>query len=178
MISEIFVWLVWLLKQLWYLCNGKLSEKAWRATASLLKEIIPPFPNLPSPLFQWAMGLAVPFGGELVLVRNGKVLLIKRNFYGDEAYHTPGTYLATNETFLEAAQRCADRELKVKILSAKPISPPINHPHHPRFHDVTELFLCEFEGEPAEGEWFGVKNFPPMLKVQQEYPQYILPLLR
>ena len=145
----------------------------------MLKALIPPLPHLPTMrIFTWAMGLAVPFGVEVVLVRDGKVFLNKRDFCGDVAYHTPGTYVAKDESFLQTAQRCADKEMKVRVTFARPISPPVNHPFHPRFHDVTVLFLCEFEGEPQGGEWFGAADFPQLLRVQQEYGQYIRPFLQ
>lgn len=155
-----------------------LSVSEWETIAEMVEKLIPPLPRLPTPrIFAWAMGLTVPFGVEVVLVRDGKVFLSKRDFCGDVAYHTPGTYVAKDESFLQTAQRCADREVKVKITSVRPISPPVNHPNHPRFHDVSVLFLCEFEGEPQGGEWFGAGDFPRLLKVQQEYEQYLRPYL-
>lgn len=156
-----------------------LSEQEWEIMADMLKALILPLPHLPTVrIFTWAMGLAVPFGIEVVLVRDGKVFLSKRDFCGDVAYHTPGTYVAKDESFLQTAQRCADKEMKIRVASARPISPPVNHPFHPRFHDVTVLFLCEFEGEPQGGEWFGAADFPQLLQVQQEYGQYIRPFLQ
>lgn len=155
----------------------KLNTEEWEIIANLVRAI-PRFPYLPGPLFLPIMQKNVPFGTELVIIRNGKVLLMKRNFFGDEAYHTPGTYVAPGETFLKAAQRCADQELKIGVKSINPISPPINHLQNRRFQDVTSLFFCETESEPIVGEWFGLDNFPHILEVQQEYPQYIKPLLR
>lgn len=151
------------------------SDEDLQALSRLVTAIIFPFPRIPGPLFIPVMSRNVPACVELIIVRGGKVLLVKREWFGENAYHTPGTYIAPGETLLEAAQRCADKELNVRVVRADPIGIPINHPDNPRFHDLATLLFCEIEGEPQTGEWFSAE--PPMLKVQREYWQYIEPLL-
>lgn len=124
------------------------------------------------------MSRNVPVSAELVIVRDGKVLLVKREWYGEHAYHTPGSYISPGETFLQAAQRIADLELKVRVRRAEQFGPPLNHPTNPRFHDLSVLVRCEIEDEPAVGEWFGPDERPEMLDVQSEYWAQIEPLLR
>lgn len=159
--------------------GGNLPDEDWQAVARLITEMVRSFPNLPKALFVPMARLFVPVAVELVIVRDGRVLLKKREFCGDVGYHTPGTYLAPGtpeapgETWLQAAQRCADYELQVKVISAEPFGPAINHTVHPRFHDLSVLVRCEIEGEPAVGEWFGKDDHPPMLAVQRRYWRYI-----
>lgn len=145
--------------------GGKFEESAWEQIGRIM-DIVPAFPSIPGLLFTRVMPKATPANIEMVIVREGKVLLVKRNFLGDVAYHTPGTYIASGETLLEAAQRCADRELKVKVTSAEQIDGEL-HPNHPRFPDYSIGVLCEIEGEPKAGEWFDQN--PGLLKVQENY---------
>ena len=74
--------------------GGELPDSDWQAIAQLTTEMIPPFPNIPGPVWIPIMSRNVPAGVELVIVKGGKVLLTKREFCGQVAYHTPGTYIA------------------------------------------------------------------------------------
>lgn len=96
----------------------------------------------------------VPVAVELVIVRGGKVLLTYRDDPFFKGWHTPGTYMEQGESWQDAAQRCADKEVKAKIHVLRVLE-PVNHPDSPRFHDVSVLLLCEIiEGEEQAGEWF------------------------
>lgn len=151
--------------------NGEKFETAdWEQIARVVN-IIPAFPNIPGPLFVPVMGMNTPANIEMVIIRDGKVLLVKRTFPGHDgsdntAYHTPGTYIAQGETLLEAVQRCADRELKVKVTAIKQITGEL-HPTHPRLSDYSIGVLCHIEGEPQAGEWFNEN--PGLLEVQRTY---------
>lgn len=90
---------------------------------------------------------------ELVIVQNGKVLLTWRDDKFFCGWHTPGTYLEQKETWQNAAQRCADREIKARVDVIRVIDTH-NHPESPRFHDVSVLLLCSIVGEPQTGQWF------------------------
>lgn len=97
----------------------------------------------------------VPMAVELVIVRNGKVLLTYRDDAFFKGWHTPGSYMEPGESWQDTAQRCADKELKVKIRVVQLIGSAVNHPDNPRFHDVSQLLLCEIvEGKPQAGKWF------------------------
>lgn len=96
----------------------------------------------------------VPVAVELVIVRSGKVLLTHRDDPFFKGWHTPGTYMEQGESWQDAAQRCANKEVKTNIRVLRVLE-PINHPDSPRFHDVSVLLLCEIvDGEPQAGEWF------------------------
>ncbi len=115
---------------------------------------VPPLPRMPLEVFMVLMKKVVAAAVELVIIRNGRVLLTRRE-KGDpyfQGLHTPGTYMGVGETLIETAQRCADRELGVKILNARVIG-GFSSTDSPRFHDFSALTLCEIEGDPREGEW-------------------------
>ena len=158
-----------------YEVNGKtFSNEEWGEIAKVV-EVIPPFPRIPGPLFLPTMGKVVPACVELVLIRNKRVLLTYRNDKFFTGYHTPGTYIAPGETWQQAAQRCSDKEINVKIISARPLM-PVNHPDSPRFHDLSNLIHCEFEGEPKAGKWFSECPID-LIEIHKPYWRYIEPLL-
>lgn len=104
---------------------------------------------------------------ELVVIRNGKVLLTWRDDKFFTGWHTPGTYLEQGETWQDAAQRCADREIKARVDVIRVLDAH-NHPDSPRFHDVCILLLCGMVGEPQTGQWFS--EMPPdLIPVHQKY---------
>lgn len=102
------------------------------------------------------MSRVVPACIELVIIRDHKVLLLKRDDIYFKGWHTPGTYLGPRETLEDAAQRCAGKELKVTLRFIKQIAAYSNI-ENKRFHDYSNLLLCEIiEGEPQAGEWFNM----------------------
>jgi ADP-ribose pyrophosphatase YjhB (NUDIX family) len=152
--------------------GGKLEEEDWRAVASLVTGMISPFPCIPGPLFIPVMKLCVPASIETVCMRNDKVLLIKRYWFGKTAFHFPGSYIAPGETVTDTAHRIVLKELGsyVTVKSAKPFAPFINHWDSERFHDASNLVLCEIEGVPKEGEFFDpLKDFPDLIRPHQSY---------
>jgi ADP-ribose pyrophosphatase YjhB (NUDIX family) len=174
--DDSFEWLVHEVRKLFKVSNGELSETEWRSLDELFKEIIPPAPHIPAALWLTVMSRAVPTSIELVLIRDGKVFLTRR----DDAYfkgtHFPGSYLAPGETFLQAARRCAEREVKIDVTAAEPFGVAVNHPVHNRFHDCSVLLKCAFESIPQGGEWYDKKP-ADLLAVQQEYWTQVEPLL-
>lgn len=121
-------------------------------------ERVPPLPRMPLEVFMVLMKKVVAAAVELVIIRNGRVLLTRRE-KGDpyfQGLHTPGTYMGVGETLVQSAQRCADRELGVRILNARVIG-GFTKPDNPRFHDFSALTLCEIEGDPRDGEWYDTR---------------------
>lgn len=104
---------------------------------------------------------------ELVVIRNGKVLLTWRDDKFFTGWHTPGTYLEQEETWQDAAQRCANREIKARVDAIRVIDTH-NHPDSPRFHDVCVLLLCKMVGEPQTGQWFS-ECPADLIPVHQKY---------
>lgn len=122
------------------------------------------------------MSRCVPACVELVIVRNGKVLLCHRKDEFFEGWHTPGTYIGPGETFQEAAQRCAQKEVKAHVRVIKCIATFLNN-DSPRFHDVSNLLFCEIEGDPQSGAWF--QECPPdLIPVHKKFWPAIEPYLR
>lgn len=150
------------------------TDNEWAAIARLVR-VIPKFPHMPGSLFLPVMSLNVPAGVELILVRDQQVFLTWRDDPPFQGIHIPGTYIAPGEDLLQAAQRCGDKELNIRITSVKPIA-TVNNPTNPRFHDLCVLVHCEFEGQPTAGSWFA-KCPVDLLAVQRDYWGYIEPLL-
>ena len=160
--------------------GGQYRKEEWQAMTRLITTIAPPLPNIPKPLYTPVMSRNVPTNVELVIVRNGKVLLTKRKWFREDAYHTPGTFIAPGETYLQAASRCAKAELGEQLLvhSTHKIETVnlVSYADNPQFHRVAILLECKISGEPSDGEWFCEK--PPMLNIQRGYWQLIEPLLK
>lgn len=121
------------------------------------------------------MSKCVPACVELVIVRDNRVLLCHRKGEFFEGWHTPGTYIGPGESFQEAAQRCADKEIEASIRVIKCIATFLNN-DNPRFSDVSNLLFCEIKGEPQRGEWF--QECPPdLIPVHQKFWPVIEPYL-
>ena len=154
--------------------EGDLAKQAFLEFVRLFPAIphIPLAPDgTPETFFQFGRK-SVMLAGELVLVRDGAVLLTyRKDRYTPEftGWHFPGTYREPRKPLIEDAQRCATRELwpNVRITSAQKVGFE-EHPDSPRFHDAGMLIRCEFEGEPQGGEWFS--ECPPnLIGVHQKY---------
>lgn len=104
---------------------------------------------------------------ELVIIRKGEVLLTWRDDKFFTGWHTPGTYLEQEETWQDAAQRCANREIKAKVDMIRVLDTH-NHPGSPRFHNVSVLLLCSIVGEPQTGQWFS-ECPADLIPVHQKY---------
>lgn len=156
--------------------KGQFTKEEWAAVDTLIRELVPPLPRIPNQLWRTIMSRNVPTSIELVLIRDGKVLLTRRDDEFFQGAHIPGTYLKPGETYLEAAQRCAKKELGIDVHSVEPIGHAVNHPANNRFHDCSQLILCSFMGEPGAGEWFAEKP-DDLLAAQQEYWDIIKPHL-
>ena len=151
-----------------------LNEGGTELLISLLKHLRPG--NYGKAFIPLMEAAGVPMAVELVIVRNGKVLLTYRDDAHFTGWHTPGTYLRRGEDWQTAAQRCADKELKVPVRLVRVLD-VFNHPDNPRFHDACTLLLCEADGEPQSGEWF---SSPPqdLIPVHRKYWPAIDRLLR
>jgi len=126
----------------------------------------------------------------VMLLRNGKVLLGKRNIdpkKADSKLHGEGTWTMTGgkvdfgETLKEAAVREVFEETGIKVKDLKLIS--VTDDIVKDAHFVTIGFLCEdFEGEAkvmepdeiVEWKWFGLNNLPsplyfPSAKIIKNY---------
>lgn len=155
--------------------SGNLNEAGKELLARLLKNL---------PVFhkgQWGeafvplMSRCVPACVELVIVRDRKVLLCHRKDEFFEGWHTPGTYIGPGENFQEAAQRCADREIKASVRVIKCIATFLNN-DNPWFFDLSNLLFCRIEDEPHAGEWF--RDCPPnIIPVHKKFWPAIEPYL-
>ena len=155
--------------------SGNLNDAGKELLAHLLKNL---------PLFhkgRWGeafmplMSRCVPACVELVIVRDGKVLLCHRKDEFFDGWHTPGTYIGPGESFQEAAQRCADREIKAQVRVIKCIASFLNN-DNPRFSDLSNLLYCEITGNPQNGTWFQ-KCPPDLIPVHRKFWPVIEPYL-
>lgn len=145
--------------------DGYLNEAGQEKLVRFLKRL---HPERWGKAFIPLKELDPPVAIELIIIRDGKVLLTWRTDSFFTGWHTPGSYLKKGETWQDAAQRCADREIKARV-DVMCVLTAHNHPDSPRFHDVCILLLCEIgEGEPQTGEWFS--EMPPdMIPEHRKY---------
>lgn len=106
-------------------------------------------------LFVPLMSRMVPVAVELVIVRKRQALLVHREDEFWNGWYTPGTYLGPRESWQQAAERCAGRELAVPVrVTGEPLR-VFSCPENRRFHDLCVLLPCEITGgEPQAGQWF------------------------
>lgn len=126
--------------------DGFLNEEGVDALCALLEKLNPDFHGDAFIPMRRKVGVVVAV--ELVIVREGKVLLSYRDDKHFTGWHTPGTYQRQDETWQDTATRCAGRELERPVKILRSLLPQDN-PDSPRFHDVSILLLCEMEGLPS-----------------------------
>ena len=86
---------------------------------------------------------------ELVIISQDTVLMTYRDDQYFKGWHFPGTYQTPGETWTETADRCALRELGVRVVITRPLE-PCDNPENPRFHDLSLLLLCRTRGDVRE----------------------------
>lgn len=157
--------------------GGILSDEEWRAVDQLVLAVIPPYPRIPRPLFNTVMSRNVPVTVEIVGFHpdRGVFFVHGDNEYG-KGLHAPGSYITPGERVDDAVRRCAHDELGVGVKSARPLGSPINHVKSPRFHDFALPFICEFDGEPRNGEWN--TTFPKTVPKYEQFREFVEPLLK
>ena len=154
-----------------------ISDKEWSALNNLIEGIVNPIPNIPPALWITIMSKVVATSVELVLIRDGRALLTFRDDKYFTGLHFPGTFISPGETLIEAAKRCGQKELGIKINSAEPFGKPIIHSNITRFDCSSILLQCTSDEKPKSGEWHN-KCPESIIKEQEKYWQYIEPLLR
>lgn len=127
--------------------------------------------------FSPLMSKVVPFSTELVVVKDGFVLLTWREFEGTAGWHTPGSYVNPRETWQDTVSRIAQRELCVDATFERTIA-TFSNSQNPRFHDLTVLARCHLEGEPALNLYNPATGAPSQGQCAwfRERPANILPI--
>jgi len=140
--------------------------------------------------FSPLMSKMVPFSTELVVVKDGQVLLTWREFEGTAGWHTPGSYVNPRETWQDTVSRIAKREIGCDVIFTRTLH-TFSNPQNPRFHDITVLAQCEIlgnplkslydpnAGDPVQGQfaWFSQKP-RDILPVHNKYWEPIATALR
>lgn len=158
-----------LLREGWLTDAHDVTPSGVKALAAMLKCFPQYHKGMWGEAFIPLMSRCVPACVELVIRGPKGVLLPQRNDIFGKGPHTAGTYIGPGETIAQAAQRCADRELKVKLRIVDDTLKGFNHPDSPQFHDFSNLVLCEIaEGEPQAGEWFS-RCPPDLIEVHKPY---------
>lgn len=98
------------------------------------------------------MSKMVPFSTELVVIKDGQVLLTWREFEGTAGWHTPGSYVNPRETWQDTVSRIAKRELGCDATFVRELKTS-NNPQNPRFHDLTVLAECRLVGDPLKAKY-------------------------
>lgn len=144
--------------------SGMINDDGRRMLAALIEKMPPgehqiknPRPGDPDVYAVYMAKAKTAASVELILrhPHNKRLLLTWRNkddFW--EGWHFPGTYIAPGETFEEALSRCALRELGMSVKPQGLIG-VVNHPRSKRFHDVSNLFLCDLANPDAWSHTLG-----------------------
>lgn len=141
----------------WLGDDGLINDDGRRMLAALIEkmpvgahQIKNPRPGDPDVFATYMRKAKTAAAVELILKhpRNGRVLLTWRKDDYWEGWHFPGTYIAPGETFEQALNRCALRELGMSVKPQGLIG-VVNSPRSERFHDVTNLFLCDLADPDA-----------------------------
>lgn len=138
-----------------------------------LLKLLPTIPNVPgAEVFYELAKKSIPVAIDMVLIRDKKVLLIKRKDKFYNGWHFPGFYRKPYASLLEDCKERVKNELgeNIKIISAEPIGYG-DHIDNRRFHDFGIITLCRFKGEPKYGKWFS--KMPKMISIQKKYWEII-----
>lgn len=153
------------------------SDFSKKSFLNILK-LLPSVPNVPgADVFYELAKKSIPVAIDMVLLRDKKVLLVKREDKFYDGWHFPGFYRKPYTPLLDDCKDRVKAELggNIEIISVKPIA-YMDHIDNHRFHDFGILSICQFEGEPDKGEWFS--EMPKMINIQEKYLEIIKPYLK
>lgn len=153
------------------------SDFSKKTFLKILK-LLPSVPNVPgAEVFYELAKKSIPVAIDLVLIRDKKILLVKRKDKFYDGWHFPGFYRKPRTSLLEDCKARVKNELggNIKIISAKPVG-YADHPDNHRFHDFGILALCQFKGKPNLGRWFS--KMPKMINIQKKYWKIVEPHLK
>ncbi|RLF52663.1 MAG: NUDIX hydrolase [Thermoplasmata archaeon] len=104
-----------------------------------------------------------------VLIKNGKILLIKRkNEPFKDKWALPGGFVEYGERVEDAVLREFQEEVGIKAKIKKLLGVYSEPDRDPRGHVISVVFLLEAEGEPkagddaADAKFFSLDNLPPL----------------
>lgn len=81
-----------------------------------------------------------------VIIQNGKILLIKRNKYGEEYYTLPGGHIESGESEIQAVKRELLEETSLIITACKKVFiEGANNGYEPQ-----HIFVCEVDGSAVQ----------------------------
>lgn len=133
-----------------------LDEAQVETLATLLREVARSgqgVPNLPAPVFAALKDVVAQPTAELLLEREGRVLLTPREDEHWRAWHLPGGFVGCGEGLDDACRRLALRELGIDVR----LEGIVGHgcwPDHPYASPLLLLCRCAFDAAPAAGEFF------------------------
>lgn len=177
-----------LFEQRGWLSEGEYTPSGLEALAELLGPLPTIWGKTPKgnagrwgPVFTPLMSKIVPFSTELVVVRDGAVLLTWREFEGTAGWHTPGSYVNPGEDWQDTVSRIAKREIGCDVVFERTLH-TFSNPRNPRFHDLTVLAQCRLvngptkswhdpsQGGPLPGQYAWFKEKPAdILPVHDKY---------
>lgn len=144
----------------WLGSDGLINDEGRRMMAALIEKMPAGQHQLQNPqqgdpdVFAIYMGKAkVSAAVEIILIYNQRLYLTFRADQYWTGWHFPGTYIGSQESFVEALNRCALREIGIRVRIRGMIG-TVNHPSSPRFHDIGCLFLCDPEDPDAVSHTF------------------------
>ena len=133
----------------WLGSDGMINDDGRRMLAALIEKMPPsghqlenPRPDDPDIFAIYMRKAKTAAAVEAILHHRGKLLLTYRSDRYWHGWHFPGSYIGKGERFEDALNRCTQRELGMSV-RVKGMIGAVNHPNSVRFHDISNLFLCE-----------------------------------
>lgn len=148
---------------------GTLSEAEIEELARLLRRLSESgqgAPRLPAPVFYALKGVVAQPVVELLLRRDGAVLLTYREDANWRGWHLPGGFVGVGESLEAACSRLAKAELGIDV-RLEGILGHMSWDDHPYASPVSLLCSCAFEREPSSGEFFASPP-EPMIERHRE----------
>lgn len=111
-------------------------------------------PRLPKEVFVALKGVCAQVAVEVLVLRDGEVLLTERHDQHWSGWHIPGGFVGCEESLESACDRIARTELgrPARLVTLLGSYTWRDHP----YASLTSLLCrCELVGEPAEGKFFG-----------------------
>lgn len=159
--------------------DGLINDDGRRMLAALIDKLPPgehqikdPRPGDPDVFAVYMAKAKTAASVELILRYHGRVLLKWRDDRHWTGWHFPGTYIAHGETAAAALSRCSLSELAIHVQPQGLIG-VVNHPHSKRFHDVSNLFLCDL-AERARADNVLARN-PAMMDPEKILERDLIP---
>lgn len=120
---------------------------------------IKPFPNMPPEVFLVLKELVPLVAVELFVVKDNKSFALLKRTGQFKGWAMPGGYLGLNESFDQACQRIARKELGINLKAIEFVDIfnwPEGSQRQAKGHAVSLLFRCRAESDSKTAQYFSL----------------------